>query len=63
MENQIKGAAERWGLNRCEEIYLHPTKAVLSAESAVRPCYFENRREHIPAQIRASDADEAVRQA
>ena len=33
MENQIKGAAERWGLNRCEEIYLHPTKAVLSAES------------------------------
>ena len=33
MENQIKGAAERWGLNRCEEIYLHPTKAVLSAEA------------------------------
>lgn len=26
-------AAKRWGLNRCEEIYRHPTKAVFSAES------------------------------
>ena len=37
--------------------------SLIGGVGAVRPCHFENRQEHIPAQIRASDADGAVRQA
>lgn len=33
MDTRRNRAVKRWGLNRCEEIYRHPTKAVFSAES------------------------------
>lgn len=33
MDTRRNRAVKKWGLNRCEEIYRHPTKAVFSAES------------------------------
>ncbi len=63
MENQIKGAAERWGLNRCEENLLTSHKSSLiggSERFGLSLLKIDGNISRL--KIRASDADGAVRQ-